>query len=98
MKPTNEQQIVITLLTHEKLKQMNQLYDTPQSPVPTREVHLGLEVGSAGLKMDNLSIFIPADYEYVEYLKLITYAAQNPISKEVFERAKTHLQKEVPNV
>ncbi len=93
-KDIKDYQIVSNFVTHQTIKDLHPEYDTPHSAVATQQVHESLQIGTCGIKMDGISVFISSDCEYDDYLKLLVFAAQNPVKKSVFDKLKNELNKD----
>ena len=97
METNKKYQVIIGYHTHEQTKKQFPIYDTEQSPVPTREVHPSLEFRETGLQITGIQMFVGTDCSYNDYIKIIKYAAKNPIRKEVFENTIKKLMEEIKN-
>ena len=95
MKDIKEYQVVIGYHTHEQTKKLYPVYGTKESPVPVREVHPSLEIGRSNMQISGLQMFVGNNCSYDDYLKIIEYAAKNPINKKVFESAREKLKEEM---
>ncbi len=102
MKQENNFQILLSYRTHRQVKNAHKNYDTRQSPVPNRKIHDNFMLAdfSKDNKIDlkkakGLNLFIPNDISYEEYLEILEHAYKSPMNKNVFEKIRTEIKKEV---
>ena len=56
-----------------------------------------MEFSKTGMQITDIQMFVENDCSYNDYIKIIEYAAKNPIKKEVFERTIKNLKEEIKN-